>query len=253
MKNIMPLVASLCLATSLIAQDEAQVRAKPDKVPYAVEMLGFTNAFRGSSFFGESYVFRYRISNGENIAGVKKDSLIVTKFEAKDGTDISRTWWGKPRLSYTHTSEKSAFFDVQVMHNKISLSEVPTIEGTITLDIGEGQETKTVTLKTDDRQTHALGTHRISLVHTKDGELGKFGVKVMEPGNTVVSCSIMTDSQCLVSRKILKTASSYSLLSLLLNTSVPVTIYYFDEMPDTEEVTVNLTLWKNLKEHTVSF
>jgi len=264
MKKMIPLIIVLCLVTSLLAQGEISTISTNPPL-YDVQHLSFTNGNPGY------YSFGYKV-RGENIAHVKRDSLVITKLQAKDGTTIPVSLFDRKNLmrglDNTYTTEYrlnnicttlddihaqegltyyAVFFVEVAHHDKISLSEVPMIEGFVTLYVGEEKETKTLTAKkTDDWQTHDIeGARSIRSVSTRY-ERDK-GFRVALSGlleDPVASLDIVVNGQRLRHRDL--GMMSFNARQFLMDA-------YFDIPESTEEITVNLTLWKNLKEQAVSF
>ena len=255
MKKMMAIIASICLATSLIAQDEeaSPFSARPVEMRIVSEFPSEVYRSSNNLNLNNGYVFMY-IIEGENLVNIG-EPFAVTKLHMKDGTDISTTHEGKPtyHLGYLqgiYGDGKYAAFYVLVDFDKPTFTEVPTLEGTITLEAAEGMYTETVTIKTDDKQPHVVGEYEVSLSTESFFEpfvVNVVGENVARAKNAVASVEVIADGQRLGSRGG-KSAYSRSLVE-----PTDFSASYRFEKPSTTEVTINLTLWKNLKEHTVSF
>jgi len=252
MKKVVFLVAAAGLVTSFaqgetspfaVTRIQTQITAQtPKDIPFDMGPSGIVNGKAG-------YDFAYLIA-GENIASIKKESLTITKLQMQDGTDLSKTFRGTPNYKlgpFPKTSDdgKYARFNVQVTSEQTSATEVPTLEGSIIVYVADGTETKSLTLKTDDAQTHTVGVYKVSL----SKEMG-FGVKIEGPEHDIAAVEVTADGQ-----RLEKTGTSFfssSSAGSRRETKETSKTYNFAK-PSVAEITINLILWKNLKEHAVSF
>jgi hypothetical protein len=186
----------------------------------------------------KKYGFSYFIT-GANMIRVKQDSLVVTKLQLRDGTDISKTSDGTPayklREGTSWASEKYARVDIDVKSDTFVATEIPAIEGSVVIVTAEETETKTLTFKTDDTEPQTVGEYTVQVIQYKE----RFAVKVTGVRDGISALELVAGDQ--------KERSHGG------GTEGPNILVGFFEKPLTPEVTVNLVLWKGVKEHTVAF
>ena len=190
------------------------------------------------------YTFSYLVM-GTHIAGIKEDSLVVSKLQMKDGKNVSRTTFrGTPSFKMEHSQGKVsddgkyALFQVKVTVGKAIATELPIIEGTVDVCIADGTEVHAVKLSDDDNQSYTVGDYTIKILGhdarrmfvQTDGDGAKEGIAGL---------------QVLVKEKEIN-CDSYG-----WSPNHRSWTYNFGE--SLSDVTVNLMLWKNLRTQTVSF
>ncbi|MCL1920815.1 MAG: hypothetical protein FWG50_07015 [Kiritimatiellaeota bacterium] len=246
MKKVI-LVVAICFAAAAFAQDgkvplfsvtrlQTQITAHhPDNIPYFGVPAGCRLTY---------------LITGDNIVNVKKDSLYITKLQTKDGTDISKKSDGTPayRLGGWHprffredNEGKLLTFYVEVTPDTIDLEELPSLEGFITFFAASGKETETVTIEAGDTQAHTVGAYKVSLMEREHNP--KFTICVEGPEEGLLEIDVTAGGQRLKS-------SSKGHQS---KTPYQEAIYHYqlDEPPPPEALTVSLTLWKDLQQHTM--
>ena len=249
MKKYLFFIIPACLAIAVFAQEEKPsfsitriethiLTQRPEDVPYML-----SRQFSG-------YYFTYLIT-GSNIGHIKKDSLVITKLQMKDGTDISKTPFDErptyglelhPYLFEPDTKGKYARFGIHVAHNKVNTEEVPVIEGFITFRAASGKETETLTIETDDTKFHIVGAYKVNARQTNYA-FDRFSISVQGPEEGLAAVEVLADGQPLKSNSKghqEKGPHQEAIFSL-----------GFDAKPASEYITINLVLWKDLKEHTM--
>ena len=247
MKNCVFFIVSACLAIAIFAQDE-----KPPFSITRIETRILTQCpedvppyYRSWLFSG--YYFTYLIA-GSGIVDIKRDSLVITKLQMKDGKDISKTPFDEkptyeleshPQLFESDTKGKYARFGISVTLDNVNPEEIQVVEGFITFRAASGKETETLTIETDDTQFHPVGAYKVNL--TQRGNW--FTVCVEGPEEGLAAVEVMSDGQRLGSRnRGHQGKGEHQEAIFSLN---------FDAKPASEHITVNLVLWKDLQERTI--
>ena len=225
----------------------AALFAEEGRVPLSVSCME-TRVFSGgvpnesgmnpSSLAGgkAGYVFTF-LAAGTNI--VELNSLVVTKLQLSDGTDISKNkglFWRTPSYRFGAFSQKTddakyVKFDINVLPDKFVATEIPEFEGTIVVVTAEGAEVETLTLKTDDTQPHTVGGYVVNLTEGRN-------VTIQKASNAIAKVELVVGDKSMQSNGQSSDRRSTT-FSFHLESSSP-------------EVTLKLTLWKGMKEQTVA-
>ena len=250
------MLAAMGLAGFGFAQDEAEFLI--ERVQTVVKMRTerivdkIPEAFRQENtrefFDKQGYEITYAVtvvSPGVEIIDVR--SSVLTKLQMKDGTDIPLeafplgAWIGSTSPS---EDKKHIMFAVQVEMDKVSAEESPIVEGNVAIRTVGGTEVKSVKFSKGDTEPQTIGTYTLA-PSTKKGNFDHgFNFVMVIKSETGVVWDSLVKIEIVSGDKILKSRGSSGFGK--------VSEYYFDEAP-TSDFTVNLTLWKNLKEQTVSF
>jgi len=278
-----------CLVINAFAEDEV-LTIQCTHARSSVDQKAFPFMMRPFGIQEAGYEFSYVIT-GTNIVEVKADSLAITKLALKDGTDISKTARGRPSYKIAQApavdgSGVYARFIIQVAHDDVIATELPTIEGSITVVVTEGEETETVTLERGDEKPHTVGNYTVTV--TEDDLLT---VTVTGAKRGIVKVEASSGGKALRSRGH-GTSSSGNITSMSFSSSTvmtfpgssSVTVYAGEEeeedidmdsimsrissankpspvetatyvfaKPTADDITVNLTLRKGRKEQVLNF
>ena len=196
-------------------------------------------------YMGGKYDFRYLVT-GTHIAGIKEDSLVLTKFQVKDDKNFSRTtlqgvpnidmarFWGlKEDIS---DDGRYALFRLRIKVDEAIATELPIFEGTVDVYIADGKETHVLKLSDDDNQSYKVGDYTIRI---SERNATPFSVSVMGAKEGVAGLQVFVKEQ--------------EIQNYRREWGLNQQSWDYDIKGSRSDVTVNLMLWKNLRTQTVSF
>ena len=215
-----------------VARIGSQVIAK---IPQGLPDLGLSSESPART----GYTFSYLVS-GSNLAGVKEDSLVVTKFQMPDGKTLKRTsayelvssLYGKD----ISPDGKYAAFRVRIDDDKAIATELPMLEGTVAVYVADGTEVHTLKLSEEEKQSYTVGEYTVTI---SDHNAVRFQVAVGGAKKGVAGIQIVCKGQDLSSKS--------------WGSAPGRRTWDYNYDGSLSDITVNLILWKNLREQTVSF
>lgn len=206
-----------------------------DEVPFEVKPMGHE---AGAEF---SFLIR-----GENLVGIKDDSVDITTFTLGDGRQWARTRSGKPNWkqeSFPKVSEdgKLGSFGVSFPGDLFGVVEGATLDGSIVAITATKSEEAKIELTAGDKTLQKLGPFEIS-ASAGGGLFGGGGdgtpITVKGDHKAIIEVVVMDGDQ-----KLDGSGSSWS---------DDKKTYHFDKAKG-EKLAVTVRYWVDLKEETVPF
>ena len=231
----------------VLAQDEKPVELSVERVGSKViaeypQSLPWELRPPKGEYNAGYYEFTYLIT-GVNLSAIKQDSLVITKLQMKDGTDISKTFNGMP--SYKETSMslyevsddgKYAGFKIGITPDKVIPTEFPIVEGKITVCVADGTEVYPLKFPEGTMKSQTAGGYTIKIFNDN-----MLMIIVNGPSEGIAGIEIISGGK--------KLDTKYAGGSRSPNERQ----WHFSTVVLHADTTINLILWKNLREQTVSF
>jgi hypothetical protein len=190
----------------------------------------------------------YYLVEGEGLAGVKEDSLVVDAILTKDGKDISKSRTGRPAWEqgpWPKVSEdgKYAVFSVKSDVDQFGNVESLSVKGSITIQAATQRDKKNATLVLAEKQPKKIGPFTVVAEGAGDeaDAMGgaNLGIRVSGPLASLLDVSVSTpDGKALESQG---------------NMGDGTTRTFFFEACTAPSVTVEANYWTDLSERKVIF
>jgi hypothetical protein len=235
------------LAQVGVAQSEKPLTARPvQRMSCAV--LPADMAFDVKPMGHEAGFEIYYLVEGESIAAVKDDSLVVDAILTKDGKDISKSRTGKSAYEqgpWPKVSEdgKYAVFSVKSDADQFGNVESLSIKGSITVQTANQRDKKNATLVLAEKQPKSVGPFTVAVEADSDEAAAmrgnNLGLRVTGPQASLIDVSVATPDG-----KALEPEGS---------TWDDTSKTFFFEKSATPSVTVEVNYWTDLVERKVVF
>jgi hypothetical protein len=247
MRLVICMTVGLLAMGAVYAQEAGQpsVRARPvqivscDDLParldFKVKPMGYKPGFQ-----------IYYLLEGENLVGIKKDSLVLDFIKTASGSDISKHRNGKPAYeqgSFPKVSEdgKHGVFSVEVEENQFGKLENLSIKGTITVLTGSQRKEQSVELSVADKQKKKVGPFSVAIASGGGSLMGMgssdktIGVELTGPLESIIEIKLLDGAHELNSEGWMSDGSSKTFsFSKPRNTTVSVSINHWTDLKEEE-------------------
>lgn len=191
----------------------------------------------------------FYLVEGNNLAGIKDDSLVMAGIRTPAGEELSKNRMGTstcqlgpfPKVS---DDGKYALFSVKVQQDQFGKVESLAMKGSVTVQIASRREEKTVAMSAADSQPRRAEPFAVAVAaEGQDGMMGMFGgggfgIRITGPLERIIDVKLVAAGAEEKSASNMSDGSSTT---------------YFFEKPSAESFTVQIACWADLSEQKVVF